>query len=288
MAIAVSSTAHVIEDRWAMNYAASVFDENPRLYEPAGVVHVGYMAHLEWLVRQKFRQLPELQDASGIVQLTSDTQLARPFRWGERVVVGGAVTAVRPKANSAIVETVFEVYANDGQEWLATTRALSLYRGMTISSFGNQLRESDPRLTGEGPVSRIAVRIPLTASHVYSECARIWTPFHTDLRVSQASGYDRLILHGTATLSYCVSALVNLLASGDHGRILRFSSTFSSPVFVGTDATIQYSAAQVDDGTVVDFSLLDQQGNALLKAGQIVMSGKLASGATDARWAPSA
>ena len=42
-------------------------------------------------------------------------------------------------------------------------------------------------------------------AHVYTECARIWNPIHTDRAVARAAGLPDIILHGTATLALAVS-----------------------------------------------------------------------------------
>src|SRR5262245_63914545 len=46
-----------------------------------------------------------------------------------------------------------------------------------------------------------SVEVPYHLGHVYTECARIWNPIHTDLAVVRAAGLSGPILHGTATLA---------------------------------------------------------------------------------------
>jgi len=50
------------------------------------------------------------------------------------------------------------------------------------------------------------VPIPATLAHVYTECARIWNPIHTDPAVARQAGLSAILLHGTATLALAVSA----------------------------------------------------------------------------------
>ena len=49
------------------------------------------------------------------------------------------------------------------------------------------------------------VPISSTLAHVYTECARIWNPIHTDRAVARAAGLPDIILHGTATLALAIS-----------------------------------------------------------------------------------
>ena len=52
------------------------------------------------------------------------------------------------------------------------------------------------------------IHIPFNAAHVYSECARIWNPIHTDKKVARQAGLPDILLHGTASLALSVSAIL--------------------------------------------------------------------------------
>lgn len=267
---AVGPIRHRLDFRWTMNYAASVEDQNPRLYDPLGPVHAGYVAHMEWLVRQQIREQPSLAGASGIVQLGTTTRLTRPLRPDESVVICGGVAASTQKSAGAVVVTWFDVRADAGEsspsELLVRTAATSLYRGIEVTEFGEVSRAPS---VAWSPTERIPVRFGLHAAHVYSECARIWVPLHTDLRASRAAGYDRLMLHGTATLSYCLSALVDRFAEGDHSRVTDYSCSFVSPVFVGSDAHLELAAQPSREGLLARFRLTDRAGRRLLDDGEL-------------------
>ena len=64
-----------------------------------------------------------------------------------------------------------------------------------------------PGVSGDRAEDRIDVSA--VAAHVYTECARIFNPIHTDVAVAEASGLPGPILHGTATLAMAVSAVVD-------------------------------------------------------------------------------
>jgi hypothetical protein len=63
-----------------------------------------------------------------------------------------------------------------------------------------------PRPIGPEIAPRIVREVPLaaTAAHVYTECARIWNPIHSDAAVASGAGLPGIILHGTATLALAV------------------------------------------------------------------------------------
>ena len=61
---------------------------------------------------------------------------------------------------------------------------------------------SDPLTVVPLPVSQVE-------AHLYSECARIWNPIHTDRAAALAAGLPDIILHGTATLAKAVSWIID-------------------------------------------------------------------------------
>ena len=50
------------------------------------------------------------------------------------------------------------------------------------------------------------------AAHVYTECARIYNPIHTSRRAARVAGLGKPLLHGTAVLTKCVSAILDRFA----------------------------------------------------------------------------
>ncbi|GAA1628819.1 MaoC/PaaZ C-terminal domain-containing protein [Georgenia ruanii] len=268
--------SHRIEPRWAMNYAAAVLDPNPALLGESRTVHCGYLAHLEWLIRQRIREAPVLAGARSVVQLTSSTSMMRPLEWDDDLEVTGRISSITPTATATVVATEFVVTHKTTATTAAITTATSLYRGLKLPPMAD-LPPDEHRMPppghGQLPLSS-AVEIEFTdvAAHVYSECARIWVPFHTDLRESQRAGFPRLILHGTATLSYCLSALLGAVGVTDHARVKHFRCGFRKPVFVGTRARLVYATHEDETGTVVDFELRDPEGVPLLSDGVVTLA----------------
>ena len=70
------------------------------------------------------------------------------------------------------------------------------------------------------------------AAHVYTECARIFNPIHTDRAVALAAGLPDIILHGTATLALAVSELIKGFADGNPARVKRLGGRFSAMVLM--------------------------------------------------------
>ena len=58
---------------------------------------------------------------------------------------------------------------------------------------------------------RFEIPIPAGAAHVYTECAHIWNPVHTDRAVALAAGLPDLILHGSALVALAVTVVLALV-----------------------------------------------------------------------------
>jgi acyl dehydratase len=86
------------------------------------------------------------------------------------------------------------------------------------------------------------------APHVYTECAAIWNPIHTERAVALAAGLPDIILHGTATWAHAGLEILRAHAGSDAARLKRFSGRFVGMVIPGE--TIQIRHARVDDATI--------------------------------------
>ena len=69
-----------------------------------------------------------------------------------------------------------------------------------------------------------------TAAHVYTECARIWNPIHTDPEYARAAGLPGIILHGTATLALSISRVISFSEKNGEARVrCRFAGMVLMP-----------------------------------------------------------
>jgi acyl dehydratase len=91
--------------------------------------------------------------------------------------------------------------------------------------------DSDPQTTDQDSVR---VEIPLAMAHVYSECAQIWNPIHTEKRVAIAAGLPDIILHGTATWAIAGREIVGRYLAGDWGQLSRLHGRFTGMVMLGS------------------------------------------------------
>jgi len=106
---------------------------------------------------------------------------------------------------------VFRFEARDAKGEPATTSDFgALYRGVSVEGGDRQIEDVADASASSGALATIGeLHVPANAAHVYTECARVWNPIHTDIAYAKAAGLPTIILHGTATLALSVSRLLN-------------------------------------------------------------------------------
>ena len=121
--------------------------------------------------------------------------------------------------------------------------------------------ESAPTLPvrgdGDEHIASYPIQVPAGAAHVYTECARIWNPIHTDRAVALAAGLPDIILHGTSTMALAVSRLVNEYLDAEPRRVRRLGGRFAAMVLM--PSTLLLEVAAVEDG-VIHYDVLTEDG----------------------------
>jgi hypothetical protein len=102
------------------------------------------------------------------------------------------------------------------------------------------------------------------AAHVYTECARIWNPIHTDAAVARAAGLPAIILHGTATLALAVSRVVARELDGDAASVRRISARFTGFVRLPSALTVRCRGRA---GSAIAFDAVGPDGASVLAEG---------------------
>jgi acyl dehydratase len=124
------------------------------------------------------------------------------------------------------------------------------------------------------PRTEIKVAIPAGAAHVYTECARIWNPVHTDAAVAAAAGLPAIILHGTATLAMAVSRVVMAEAGGDPERIAEVYGRFGAMVLMPSDVMVRIHAREkANGGEAVFFEAISAEGGRAIRDGVVMLRG---------------
>ena len=214
----VGPIAHEIDARWLMAYAAALGERDPRYFDtlaPHGPrAHPLFSVCYEWPAALAIRDatIPTaLQPRS--VHATHHLVIHRAPRAGDRVQTVARVTDVSTRRSGTLIVTRLVTTDAAGHP-ITTTDYGSVYRGVSLTGVSpGDIDEPSPRAEAAGgpeapranavlsegasgpPAAAISWRelvdVPATLALVYTECARIWNPIHTDVAVARAAGRQR-------------------------------------------------------------------------------------------------
>ncbi len=209
-----------IDARWTMAYAAGLGDTLACYFntlDPAGIIaHPMFPVCFEWAVITAMRAMFERSgltpgEARRGVHASHDLIIHRPIRPPERVHSRAIVAGIEPRKPGAFQLTKIETTAENGSP-VCTSWYGSIYREVEVKGSGRMAADVPavpaPRGPAGQPVSELTIPIAAGLAHVYTECARIFNPIHTDAAVAHQAGLPAIILHGTATLALAVSCIV--------------------------------------------------------------------------------
>ena len=277
-----------IDARWLMAYAAALGERDPRYFDtsaPEGpLAHPLFPVCYEWPLALAVRAaaIAPAQAPLG-VHATHRLHVHRAPRAGDVLTTTARVTGVEPRRAGTLVTVRFTTVDGTGGP-VTTTDYGSVYRGVPCDppdlsipdvagteSAGSPGSAAGPRV-GAGPGNHEPepaawseeVEIPATAAHVYTECARIWNPIHTDVAVARAAGLPGLILHGTATLALAVSRVVAHDLGGDPERVRGVAARFSGVVLMPSRIRVRSGGP---GGQAVSFDAVDSAGAPVVNQG---------------------
>jgi acyl dehydratase len=262
----------VLDARWIMAYSAGIGESDPRCYDTGAEAlpaHPVFPVCYEWQPLQPVRSLPELQPVhSRLVHAQHDIVFHRPLRAGETVRTSARIVAALARAPGAFL--VFRCETRDAQGSLVVVSHYGyLYRGVALEGPDARLTDvpDPPALAAKlSPIGEIPV--PATAAHVYTECARIFNPIHTDIAYARAAGLPGIILHGTATLALSVSKALHAFKA-DRISVRRIQCRFSGMVLMPN--TLDVAAAFSKNR--ISFETHNADGEVVVSRGGIELDG---------------
>jgi acyl dehydratase len=195
----------------------------------------------------------------------------RPIRPGDRLITESIVVEVRPTRAGALTRTKLETRdAGNGQP-VVTSWCGMIYRGVEVEGETRVLESPPPLAAGEADPSRcesVVLPIKREAAHVYTECADIWNPIHTERQVALAVGLPDIILHGTATWALAAREIIRRRAGGEPCRLRRLHGRFAGMVIPGTSVTVCLGA---EENGIVFFRVCNAEGQPALSHGVAVL-----------------
>ena len=282
--ITVGPRDHEIDARWLMAYAAALGETGPEYFDttrPDGLLaHPLFPVCYEWPLALDVRAkaLPDDVAVRG-VHATHRLTLHRPPRAGDRLSTTATVVALEPRTPGAYLVLRMETVDAAGRP-VSTTEYGSLYLGVDCDPAPQATTERGTlsprgRGQGEGVEAWWSVDIPIapTLAHVYTECARIWNPIHTDRAVARGAGLPDIILHGTATLALAISEALRQQPRGAATPVRAVSARFGAMVRLPSRIVVRGQAPRpVASGVVVRFEALAEDGRPAVRDAEMVLA----------------
>ena len=267
--------------RICMAFAAGVDDPNPVYFDdtrPEGILgHPGLAFRLQWQSHYTPGRPFDVRAPMwrSLLHAGSDIRYRRPLRAGDVLTCQGRTVALRPIKPGVLWIQRYTMVDAAGATVVELDHS-AIVRDARIE--GGERDESDspslPELaaTGAEPVWSAATAIGATAPHVYTECADIWNPIHTERAVALAAGLPDIVLHGTATLAIAAREIINRELDGAPGRLERLAGQFRAMVLPGHPLTIRCleRRRQADGGVAIFFEALNHEGQPAIDRGVVV------------------
>ena len=228
-----------VDARWLMAYAAGVGDFAPCYFDTTGeiVPHPLFPVCLEWDPILAVRNGPgsgsvSPEEKARAVHAEHDLHWHHPLRAGMELVTRATAIGLEQRPPGAYLTKRIDTFDTEGT-LICQTYQGNLYRGVAVSG-GPICHEPCPALPAPPPPAALSIQatlnVPTNAAHLYTECARIWNPIHTDKAAALAAGLPDIILHGTATLAYAISSLIAQHVARGPSAVYRLGGRFSGMV----------------------------------------------------------
>lgn len=276
--ITVGPREDEVDARWLMAYAAALGEHGPEYFDttrPGGILaHPLFPVCYEWPLALDVRAkaVPDDVAVRG-VHATHRLTLHRSPRAGDRLSTTGTVVALERRTPGAYLVLRMETVDAASQP-VSTTEYGSLYLGVECE--GPTL-SPEGRRQGEGPPGTrwwsVDVPIAPTLAHVYTECARIWNPIHTDRAIALGAGLPDIILHGTATLALAISQALRQQPRGAATPVRAVAARFGAMVRLPSRLVVRGQAPRPSPaGAVVHFEALAEDGRPAVRDAEIVLA----------------
>lgn len=267
-----------VDARSITAFASGVGDFNECYMDDAragGLVgHPGMVFSFQWNSRFTPDQEYDLQLVRRGVQAWVDVRFERAIREGDVITSQGRSIAARQVAPGVLTSQRYTMRDSAG-DVVAVMESGGITRGARLDGVEQELESAPPLPKPSGnagaPIWSVELPIDPQAPHVYTECADIWNPIHTERRVALEAGLPDIILHGSANITIALREVINRSLGGDPTRLRRFAGQFRAMVIPGRPVTVRALEVCEGDGeTTVFFEMLNDAGEAAIANGVVV------------------
>lgn len=282
--VTAGPTVTEIDARWAMAYAAGLGDTLPCYTDarlPQGIVThplfpvcFEYPAILEFQRKLHGSKLTKNEAVRG-VHVTHDLIVHRLARPPESVTTRLVMAGIERRKPGAFQLLRMDTVGGDGTP-ICTTWMGVIYREVDVVGPDRPAADAPevPVTDKSAPAPHAEIKMPVSevAAHVYTECARIWNPIHTDTAAAANAGLPGIVLHGTATLAMAVSRVIEAEAASDPQRVARVAGRFGAMVLIPSELVVRIiSREKAEASENVFFEVLTGDGGRAIRDGVVVL-----------------
>ena len=273
-----------ITPRLIQSAAAAVQETNERYFDDARIngldVHPGLIFSLEWWARfmPGGGTLPKEIGLLG-VHSSTDIRLIRPFELGDIITSQGrliSISAIPPGTLTVTRWTFSDARGNIVAEYDKG----GVIRGIFPDGKDQSINEGlpIPDVSEHALNSSWSKEIKITANtaQIYSECAQIYNPIHTEKQVAIKAGLPNTILHGVCTQSLAIGAVLDYICDGDPKRLKRVYGQYRSMVLPNSMIEVRVITTEIlaDKSTRVQYEVLTESGNKAIDNGVLIIEKK--------------
>jgi acyl dehydratase len=265
-----------VSTRTVLAYSAVMGDTSAAHFDdarPGGIVALPqYCVSLEWPLASAPETAAALGlvpgEAKAVIHLRQDSAFHSLIRPGDLLSITSTLTAVKSTAKGAIVRSQTDTVNTGSGTRVVTTHSDALFMGVAVNGDDVSVDASSTRPSHDmpSPAERTTLRIARELPHLYTECAHIWNPIHTERAVALAADLPDIILHGTATWALAGREIAKHYAHGDASRLRRLGGEFAAMVIPGKEIVIEHARSAADANAVL-FAVRNHEGDLAIQNG---------------------
>lgn len=270
---ALPPVEETVDTRRLLAFAAGIGDTRAAVFDDAGDLTAAesFCVSLEWPVISH----PEVRNLLGAtgeellrgVHVVQDSTFHGPVRPGAALVSRGRIVGLQPTRAGTLLS--LQVDTAEAGRTLVTSWIQTLFRGVPLEGEGGEVEPLPPVPEPEGAETAAPIPVPVARElpHLYTECARIWNPIHTERQVACAVGLPDRILHGTATWALAGRELRHVHGGEENRPLRRLRGSFRAMVIPGTDIEVCHAHCGGDAEVRVWFSVRNANGEEAIAGG---------------------
>lgn len=266
--------SELLDARRVLTFAAGINEVDPAyLDDSAGecLVHPGIAFSLQYNAQGRLGIVTGSADAwLGAVHAETDLRIHQPFSVGDMITTQGQVVARRQLPSGVYNLERYRMIGAGGQ-LLAELDFGLIFRGVQLTGGERHLETAPPKpelISETEPVLLREMFVSRNMLHHYTGCTGIFAAIHTEKRLAVAAGFPDIILHGSATKSIALSAVVAQNFDGDPARVTRFCGQLRGIIPADTNIRIEQLGTTEDESQRhIFFRVLNASGEAAVANG---------------------